>query len=129
MGPASEPGLHPDPGGEEPSDSRDWIHLDLALWGDLAPRVSEDGQAIDFVTPSGAPALRYAHLDVIDARGATLPAWMEGFSGENMRGIRLVVDARNAAHPITVGPLTTRAAWTAESDQASANFGNSVATA
>ncbi len=116
-------------GGEEPSDSRDWIHLDLALWGDLSPRVSEDGQAIDFVTPAGALVLRYAQLKVTDARGATLPAWMEGFSGENARGIRLVVDAREAVYPITVDPLTTSAAWTAESNQASANFGSSVATA
>src|SRR5262245_45621529 len=79
--------------GHDSEDSRDWIHLDLALWGDLSPRVSEDGQAIDFVTPSGAPALRYAQLKVADAHGATLSAWMEGFSAENARGIRLVVDA------------------------------------
>jgi hypothetical protein len=129
MGPASEPNPHADPGGEEPPDSRDWMHLDLALWGDLSPRVSADGQAIDFVTPAGAPALRYAQLKVTDARGETLPAWMEGFSGENGRGIRLVVDAREAVYPITVDPMTTSAAWTAESDQASANFGSSVATA
>ena len=115
--------------GEEPSDSRVWIHLDLALWGDLSPRVSADGQAIDFVTPAGALVLRYAQLKVTDARGETLPAWMEGFSGENGRGIRLVVDAREAVYPITVDPMTTSAAWTAESDQASANFGHSVATA
>jgi hypothetical protein len=129
MGPASEPNPHADPGGEEPSDLRDWIHLDLALWGDLSPRVSADGQAIDFVTPAGAPALRYAQLKVTDARGETLPSWMEGFSGANTRGIRLVVDAREAVYPITVDPMTTSAAWTAESDQASANFGSSVATA
>jgi len=111
------------------TDLRDWIHLDLALWGDLSPRVAEDGQAIDFVTPSGALALRYAQLKATDARGATLPAWMEGLSGENARGIRLVVDAREAVYPITVDPMTTSAAWTAESDQANANFGHSVATA
>ena len=115
-------------GGDE-GEARDWVHLDLALWGDLSPRVSEDGQAIDFVTSSGAPALRYAQLKVTDARGATLPAWMEGFSGENARGIRLVVDTREAVYPITVDPMITSAAWTAESDQASANFGHSVATA
>jgi len=127
--PASEPDPHADPGGEEPSDLRDWVHLDLALWGDLSPRVSEDGQAIDFVTPSGAPVLRYAQLKVTDARGEILPAWMEGFAGEGMRGIRLVIDAREAVYPLTVDPLATSVAWTAESNQAGAQFGWAVGTA
>jgi len=91
--------------------------------------VSEDGQAIDFVTPSGAPVLRYAQLKVTDARGEILPAWMEGFAGEGMRGIRLVIDARDAVYPLTVDPLATSAAWTAESNQAAAQFGWAVGTA
>jgi hypothetical protein len=106
-----------------------WVHVDMALWGDLSPRISEDGQAIDFVTPSGAPVLHYAQLKVTDARGEILPAWMEGFSGENLRGIRIVVDARNATYPVTIDPLATTPAWTAESNQASAQVGFSVATA
>ena len=129
IAPASEPDRYADPGGDEPSDSQDWIHLDLVLWGDLSPRVSGDGQAIDFVTPAGALVLRYAQLKVTDARGEILPAWMAGFAGEGVRGIRLVVDAREAAYPITVDPLTTSAAWTAESDQADAHFGWAVGTA
>jgi hypothetical protein len=110
-------------------DSAAWVHLDLAIWGNLVPRISEDGQAIDFVTASGAPALHYAQLKVTDARGKRLPAWMEGFSGERLGGIRIVVDARHAIYPITIDPLTTSPAWTAESDQANAFFGYSVATA
>jgi hypothetical protein len=91
--------------------------------------MSEDGQAIDFVTGSGAPALHYAQLKVTDAQDKVLQAWMEGFTGENLRGIRIVVDARYATYPITIDPLTTSPAWTAESDQAGAQFGLSVATA
>jgi len=121
----------PDPpaSGDEGITPRDLVHVDLALWGDLLPRVAEDGQSIDFVTPSGAPGLHYAQLKVTDARGETLPSWMEGFAGEGVRGIRLVVDARDAIYPITIDPLATSAAWTTKGDQANAQFGFSVATA
>jgi FG-GAP repeat protein len=105
------------------------LYLDFGLWGDLSPRVSEDRQSIDFVTSSGAPALRYARLKATDARGEILASWMEGLARENRRGIRLVVDARNAVFPITIDPVTTSAAWTGESNQDSAYFGYSVSTA
>jgi len=109
--------------------SAGFVHVDLALWGDLSPRVSEDGQAIDFVTPAGAPALHYAQLKVTDARGSVLHSWMEGFAGEGVRGIRLVLDAKEAVYPITIDPLSTGWAWTAQTSQGSAYLGNSVATA
>jgi hypothetical protein len=105
------------------------VHVDLALWGDLAPRISEDGQAIDFLTPTGAPVLHYAQLKVTDARGSTLPSWMEGFAGEGVRGIRIVMDTRQAVYPVTIDPLSTAWAWTAVSNQDNALFGSSVATA
>src|SRR5262245_46447175 len=79
-----------EPGSDTVVDARDLVHVDLELWGDLSPRLAEDRQAIDFVTPSGAPAVRYGELVVRDARGERLPAWMEGFAGEGVRGIRLV---------------------------------------
>src|SRR5262249_12388974 len=66
--------------GSEQLRSRDLVHIDLALWGDLSPKISEDMQAIDFVTSAGTPALRYGQLKVTDARGESLPAWMEGFA-------------------------------------------------
>jgi len=118
------------PGRGRGVEPRDLVHVDLALWGDLSPVVAADGQAIDFITPGGARAIRYAELRVTDARGALLPAWMEGFAGERVpRGIRLVVDVREAIYPVTIDPLATSPAWTAESDQASASFGLSVGTA
>jgi hypothetical protein len=54
---------------------------------------------------------------------------MEGFSGSKASGIRIVIDARDASYPITVDPLATSPAWTAESNQSNASFGWSVATA
>lgn len=43
--------------------------------------------------------------------------------------LRILVDDRKAVYPIVVDPLMTSPAWTAESDQASALFGASVAIA
>jgi hypothetical protein len=43
--------------------------------------------------------------------------------------LAIVIDDRGVEYPLTVDPLMTSPAWTAESDQAFANFGFSVATA
>ncbi len=103
--------------------------LALALGGTLSPVISTDGQAIDFAAPGGAKVLHYAELKVTDATGIELPAWMEGFTEAGVRGIRLVFDDREAVYPVTVDPLATSPAWTAEGDQDGAGFGYSVSTA
>jgi hypothetical protein len=103
--------------------------LVLALSGSLSPVVSTDGQAVDFVTAGGAVVLHYAELKLADAGGRELPAWMEGFAAGGGRGIRIVFDDAEAAYPVTVDPLLTDPAWTAEGDQAGARFGLSVSTA
>ena len=110
-------------GGDEP------VRVVLALSGTLAPVLHEGAQGIDFVTPSGVRAVRYAELKVTDAGGAILKARMEGFSGHSARGIRIVVDDRHGVYPLTIDPLATSPAWAAESDQAGALFGSAVATA
>jgi len=74
-------------------------------------------------------AVRYAGLVVTDAAGRSMPSRMEAFAVDGARGIRLVFDDRDAVYPVTVDPLATSPAWTAESNQASADFGVSVATA
>ncbi len=106
-----------------------FVHLDLALGGTLSPVVSEDGQAIDFQTPAGAKVVHYAELRVEDAGGRVLRSWMEGFSEAGQRGIRIVYEDLGAAYPVTIDPLATSPAWTAESNQLLADFGVSVATA
>jgi hypothetical protein len=105
------------------------VQLELALGGDLAPLISADGQAVDFVTPSGARVLRYAALEVWDATGRELAARIEGFSRHGLRGIRLVVDDERAVYPVTVDPLATSASWSADGGQQDAWFAASVATA
>jgi hypothetical protein len=79
---------------------RDLLHIDLALTGTLQPEIAADGQSTDFITPAGARALRYSKLRVTDANDRPLPSWMEGFSGADVRGVRLVIDARDAVYPL-----------------------------
>ena len=58
------------------------LHLDLALTGTLHPRISEDGQAVDFRIPGGnVGVLRYTQLKVTDATGRVLPSRFEGWCG------------------------------------------------
>ena len=117
------------PGRGRSTAADDLIHVELALSGSLRPVISEDGLAIDFEAPGGARVVHYAELAVTDARGESLAAWMEGYAGVRGGGIRIVIDDAGAVYPITVDPLATSPAWTAESDQAGAWFGFPVATA
>jgi hypothetical protein len=117
------------PAGDKAEEGSGPVFLVLALEGSLSPVISPGGQAIDFAAPGGARVLRYAQLHVTDARGRKLPAWMEGFAEAGVRGIRIAFDDGEAAYPVTIDPLLTSPAWTAESDQASANFGYAVSTA
>jgi hypothetical protein len=113
--------------------SPDPLLLELALSGDLSPRLADGGTAIEFTTTGGVRVLRYSDLHVTDATGRQLPAHFQlpsparGGAGEGV--IRLTVDDSNAVYPITVDPLATTPNWSAEGDQASAEFGCSVGTA
>jgi hypothetical protein len=117
------------PGRGRRVDRRRLIHVDLALGGSLRPAFSADGLAIDFEAPGGTRVIRYADLLVTDARGETLPAWMEGYVAACGGGIRIVIDDADATYPITIDPLATFPAWTAEGGQQWACFGEIVATA
>ncbi len=69
--------------------------------------------------------LRYGGLHVWDADGAELPSHLEIEGVE----VALTIADEGAAYPLTIDPILTAASWTAESDQANAEFGYSVATA
>ena len=88
------------------------------------PEVREDG-AIDFIESHGACAIRYGELHVWDAQGVELRSELAVAGTE----LAIVIDDRSAEYPLTIDPLMTSPAWTAESNQADANFGFSVATA
>jgi hypothetical protein len=101
----------------------------LTLGGELAAHPTPDGQAIDFRDRRGSAVLRLWKLEVLDASGRALPAWMEVFREAGVRGLRIVFDDRNATYPVVVDPLATSPAWTAEGGQEAAELGLAVATA
>jgi hypothetical protein len=116
------------------------VCIDLALLGNLRPKFSEDGQAVDFYDSGNVSAVRYASLKVIDAAGRVLPSRLEGWIGTSFpntelaipnsaSGLRITIDDSRAIYPITVDPLATSPAWTATGEAANRNFGASVATA
>jgi FG-GAP repeat. len=81
--------------------------------------------ALSFLTANGQEAMRYSGLKVWDARHKPLKAHFE--QRENY--LAIVVSDKNAQYPITIDPLSTTPDWTAESNQANAQFGWSVASA
>ncbi|HEX4823989.1 MAG TPA: FG-GAP-like repeat-containing protein [Candidatus Polarisedimenticolaceae bacterium] len=99
--------------------------VSLKLTGDLLGRADATGSAILFADPAGKPLLKLGELHVIDAGGRELPARFR-LAPESLS---IEIDDRDAAYPITVDPLLTSATWSVESNQVSAFFGSSVATA
>jgi len=101
---------------------------DLRLWLDVEMQggtVSVAAERISFLTEGGAEAMRYSDLKVWDARQKRLKARFEKVGD----AVAIVVSDRHAMYPITIDPLSTVPNWTAESNQADANFGFSVASA
>ncbi|HND00069.1 MAG TPA: integrin alpha, partial [Myxococcota bacterium] len=90
--------------------------LQLAITGATVEVVDRD---LALLTTSSGEQLHYAGLLAWDATGRELPATMVSVDG----GLELRVDAEGAVWPLTVDPTLS----TAESNQASANFGMSVA--
>jgi hypothetical protein len=88
-----------------------------------ATAVVTDDEAV--FRAEGGRVLRYGHLKALDARGMPLPAHLFAVAD----GLRIEVDDVGAKYPITIDPLLTTVAWTAESNQAGAQFGISVASA
>ncbi|KER10246.1 MAG: hypothetical protein HY22_06605, partial [[Candidatus Thermochlorobacteriaceae] bacterium GBChlB] len=98
---------------------------DLRLWLCAEMQggtVSVAAEQISFLTGSGAEAMRYSELKVWDASQKRLKAKFEKAGNQ----IAIVVSDRNALYPITIDPLSTTPNWTAESNQANAQFGYSV---
>ena len=100
------------------------LRLDVAVDG-LVADVGDNGIRFRGFGAGAATALNYDKLLAFDASGKQLPARLEATTG----GFRIVVDDRDASYPLTIDPLMTTPAWQAESDQASAQFGASVAGA
>ena len=101
------------------------LSIEVAIEGDLSLRVDPDGISGAWVDAANEVIADYGGLAAWDARGLELDARMLG----TPRGLRISVDDAGATYPVTVDPLLSCGAWTAELDQASAFFGRSVAGA
>lgn len=75
----------------------------------MRPERRADG-AIDFMESHGACAIRYGELHTWDAEGTELSAELM-VAGD---GLAIVIDDQDAEYPLTVDPLMTSPAWTAE---------------
>jgi len=98
-------------------------HVVLVLSGNLSAVFAADGQAIDFMTPAGVRAVRYAELSVYDADGRELAAWMEATDHHGLPGIRLAFEDSMAVYPVTIDPLLTSSSWSMDGGQADTYFG------
>ncbi|MEC8192849.1 MAG: integrin alpha, partial [Myxococcota bacterium] len=95
----------------EPLDG-DTIRIDVAFDG-ARVKVGESGTAAAVLRPTAAP-LHYAGLKAWDADGEVLDARLESADG----GLSVVVDAVDAAYPVTVDPWF--GTWSWSHDQGSA---------
>jgi hypothetical protein len=101
------------------------VCIGIEVKGDLSLRTSEDGLGGTFVDAQGKTKLRYHSLAAQDANGRALTVRLV----PSPTGPQIRVSDAGAAYPITIDPIVSAAAWTAESDQQSALFGYSVSTA
>jgi hypothetical protein len=105
------------------------LQLELAFGGDLLPEMVHDGVETEFRTPGGDGGLRYGGLQVVDAAGKVLPAWL------SLQGsmFSILIDDAEATYPIQVDPAITGLPpdhqWSITFGTSGAMFATSVATA
>ncbi len=107
------------PSGVEP------LWIDVELGGELFICIGDTGLSGELVDASGEVQLRYGGLAAFDASGRRIPARMEASAS----GVGIQVDDAGAVYPLTVDPVLEGPAWTRESNQVNANYGQSVAAA
>ena len=100
------------------------VVIEGRIAGALRPVLAKNG-AVDFVAADGACALRYGSLAVRDATGLAVESRLAVTADR----LAILIEDEGAIYPLAVDPLLTNPLWTAESNQASSEFGLSVATA
>ena len=109
----------------EKTDPGSRVVLKLNIYGDLDAYLDSAAGAVKFTTQGGVRVIHFGKLHAVDAAGKMLPTKFL-LAG---KALDIQLDTTGAAYPITIDPLATSPAWTAESNQADALFGFSVATA
>jgi hypothetical protein len=110
---------------KEKSEGEGGLSLLVRTEGNLNPHISHDSRRIDFLADGNVRIMQYGALTAFDAEKKPLKSRFE-LAGTT---IRMVIDDAGAVYPITVDPLITSPAWTAEGNQDGAYFGCSVGTA
>ncbi len=106
--------------------------LRLNLSADTKLKMIVGADALMFKNGKGEEKMKYSALKVWDATGRELRAYFEaGRTGKPIttKTFSIVVNDEDAVYPVTIDPLSTNPSWTAESNQANAQFGFSVTTA
>ena len=125
--------------------------LRLNLLAETKIKMIVGADALMFKNSKGEEKMKYSVLKVWDATGWELRAYFEknncelgiknyelnsersetfrSYKFESPDSFSIVVNDEDAVYPVTIDPLSTSPGWTAESDQANAQFGYSVSTA
>lgn len=101
------------------------VVLDLQSGGNVKPKLSTDGKAVNFYNKTGGVALSYNKLIVTDNNGRKLSSSML----VNGKHIYISYKDRGAAYPVEVDPIIVNPPTTIESNQITAMFGVSVNSA
>jgi hypothetical protein len=99
------------------------LQLTLQVTGGLHPSVEADRRGVSFLDGQGAAVLRYAGLQVNDARGQALSAWLAAAGDQ----LQVVVEDRGAEYPLSIDPLVQQAYLKASNTNAGDAFGYAVA--
>lgn len=109
------------------ADATGSLRLELAVTGDLTPRVEPGGTAITFLEASGTAAVTYGGLRAWDADGRALPVRFEALDENAGPRFAVEVDARGARYPVSIDPIAQQAYLKASNTDPSDQFGTSVA--
>ncbi len=110
---------------QAPASPHEEITLRMEIGGSLQGTMDSLGEGIDFFSQDGVLVLSYGELKAVDSTGRELPGRLS-LSGEYLD---ITIDTDGAVYPVYIDPLATSPSWTAESNQDSAQFGQSVASA
>ncbi len=101
--------------------------IEIEVKSGLSVSLSQDSTTLMLSLPDGSDVLQYSGLHAEDSQGRTLDSHLDIVANR----ILLSISDQGASYPIRVDPLITsltlRPVWSAESDQAGAEFGFSVA--
>ena len=97
--------------------------FDIAIRGDLTPRVLAGGRGVSLANAQGSTLLTYDGLVAFDADGRTLDSWIE-VSGTQMR---IAVLEDQARYPVTIDPVMQTTYLKASNTDPNDRFGECVA--